>query len=530
MTQNIPSGFYAYSSQPPIIGETIRTAIESINSSSVASIRGWDKLKIGGKLVINEICKEIIDASIFCADLTTLNPNVMFELGYAIGINKRIWLTIDETFSASADDFRKLRILTTIGYTTYVNSHQLATSFYNDHPYSDLSDTLFTNVIEPQLISVRDPNLFYMKSRHNTEASRSITRRIDESSLPKIIDDPSESGVQTLAWYGEQIYSALGVVCHLTNPGREGAQLHNSKYALVAGMAFGMEKPLLMLSEGDFLAPIDYRELLRQYQTATEATTSINRWLQPLENDWHEQKASKVTYASTVRLANELKSLQLGEYIAENESEGLIDRYFVETKHYDEVIEGNVTIFVGRKGTGKSANLIKAAARLKEDKRNLVCVIKPESYELQSVVRLLATYRDADIKGYAIQSLWKFLIYTEIANQAAKQIEERNILNVPLTDLSELKLIELLDRSDGLLREDFSIRLERCVADLTKYVDEGKQNETVAKTRFAISEILHGNILSEVRKVLGEVLNKKQRVAILIDNLDKAWDGPLSNL
>ena len=33
----------------------------------------------------------------------------------------------------------------------------------------------------------------------------------------------------------------------------------------------GMEKNLLMLAEGDFLAPIDYRDLLHRYVTAAEA-------------------------------------------------------------------------------------------------------------------------------------------------------------------------------------------------------------------------------------------------------------------
>ena len=93
----------------------------------------------------------------------------------------------------------------------------------------------------------------------------------DATKIPKIIDDPKESSVQSLTWYGTQVYSAEGVVCHFTSLTREGAALHNARYALVAGIATGLKIPLLMLEEGDFFIPIDYRDLLHQYQTATQA-------------------------------------------------------------------------------------------------------------------------------------------------------------------------------------------------------------------------------------------------------------------
>lgn len=42
--------------------------------------------------------------------------------------------------------------------------------------------------------------------------------------------------------------------------------------------------------------------------------------------------------------------------------------------------------------------------------------------------------------------------------------------------------------------------------------------------RGAISEHLHDSVLRDLRNRLGELLTGRQRVAILIDNLDKAWD------
>jgi hypothetical protein len=101
---------------------------------------------------------------------------------------------------------------------------------------------------------------------------------------------------------------------------------------------------------------------------------------------------------SAVRLATELRGLRLGEYVAENEVDQL-DNYFVETSAYKLALEGRSSIFVGRKGTGKTANLIRVASTLRADKRKLVVVIEPVGYDLTGLTRLLRKYREEDTKG-----------------------------------------------------------------------------------------------------------------------------------
>ncbi len=457
----------------------------------------------------------------FCADLTGINANVLFELGYAIAKNKRIWLILDPTLSESRKQFEQLRVLTTIGYARCCNSNQLASNFYKDQVYLDLKATLFSQTIAPNLSPTRLQTLLYLKSRHDTEASIRITKRIQESQgahLSVITDDPQESATRSLTWYGIQVYSSAGVVCHLTSPTRDGARVHNARYALVAGMALGMGKLLLMLSEGDFLAPVDYRDLLRQYKKAIEAEKYLYEWLNPLVTDIRLRHAAQKAYTSTAALVTELRGLRFGDHVAENEAEGLVQDYFVETASYREALEGTHSVFVGRKGSGKTANLLKLDSVLRKDRRNLVCVIKPIAYELQGIIELLRKYKERDIKGYAIESLWKFLLYTEIANAALKDAQDHG---QGLLSDDEFKLLEILERDQSLLREDFSVRLERSVEAL---FSAESHSASIRDSRLAISEALHGGILKELRVVLGKVLTRRRRVAILVDNLDKAWD------
>jgi hypothetical protein len=514
-------GFFAYPSEPAWLGETIRAAICDINRDGRVLIKGWEECRVGGKVIIREICTAIDEADIFLADLSDLNANVMFELGYAIARNKRIWLVLDPTLSASKNEFEQLRILTTIGYAKYCNSGDIRAKFRKDEPYSDLKNTIFDRAIRPSLAPTVGRKLLYLKSLHDTEASVRISSRIDAlqgSDMTVIFDDPKESTVQSLTWYGTQVYSSSAVLCHFTGQLRSGARLQNARYALVSGMAFGMEKDLLMLAEGSFLAPLDYREMLLHYQTASEARRHLEGWLVAVERKFYDLKAALQIHATSVRLATELKGLQFGEFVAENEADQLVHEYFVETASYREALEGQSGIFVGRKGSGKTAEMLKLAAELAKDRRNLVCVIKPVGYELHGIMELLRKYKTMDTKGYVVESLWKYLLYTEIAEVAV-----RGFRRLPLGMLKEdeTNLLELLDRDSEKLGGDFSVRLERCVQALVKTQN---REPTIEGTRLAVSESLHQGEIGSLRVALGKALHRKQRVAVLVDNLDKAWD------
>ena len=372
MNDKTPVGFFAYPSTPPSIGETITAAIGRINSGHAVKLKPWADCKIGGKIIIQEICREIDNCDLFCADLTGLNPNVMFELGYAIAKNKRIWLIFDTTFSESKTKFDQLRILTTVGYRNYCTSEDIEAAFYSDQPFLDLDRTIFKDSIEPNLNPSETSTVLYLKARHDTDSSRFVSKRVENPQIRVIVNDPKESSVQSLTWYGAKIYSVEGVVCHFTSQNCEGANLHNARYALVAGISFGMGKKLLMLEQGASFIPIDYRDLLQQYQTAHQASTILEDWLKPIEDDWVAQETSKKNNVASRQLAVELKTFQVGEPLAENESDFLKD-YFVETGAYNQALQGQNVVFVGRKGSGKTANLFKLDSTLGEDPRNLVC-------------------------------------------------------------------------------------------------------------------------------------------------------------
>lgn len=507
-------GFWAYPSRPTSVGDAVSEAIDRISKAGEVQITPWTRLAVSGKLIIGEICAQIDRSDLVFADLTDLNNNVLFELGYAIGKNKRVWLTLDTSYTESTQKVSRFRPLSTTGYAPYVNSIDIERKFYQERPHESRAATILDQVILPNLPPDNENQtaILYLKSRHDNEASLKITRRIANSSIGVVPDDPRELPIQPLTWYGTNVCLAIACLCHLTNPAREEAYLYNARSSFVAGMAHAMGRPLLMLVEGDYLTPIDYRDLARHYTSASQAARFAEEWLSRLEAEQKTHESQRNEYVRSASLAHRLKALQIGEYVAENEASQLVDDYFVETAAYNEALAGQHTVFVGRKGCGKSAAFLKLAAELATDKRNLVVTIKPAAYDVQGVTRLLSQIQEQDVKSFTIESLWKFLILSEIGGALAIEIERRKLDGY--VEPGEFEFLDFMNRSELHLRESFADRLER-------KVDEYRFSECIKKS---ISEDLHRSILKELRTGILNVLGQRRRIAILVDNLDLAWD------
>src|ERR1019366_8754829 len=110
-------------------------------------------------------------------------------------------------------------------------------------------------------------------------------------------------------------------------------------------------------AEWEYVTPLDYSEMLFRYKTASEAERHLEQWIAPIEKLYEENVVKREQYTGAIRIKVELRDfyVQIGEYLAENESNNL-DSYYVETTAFREALAGTRRVFVGRKGTGKTAN------------------------------------------------------------------------------------------------------------------------------------------------------------------------------
>ena len=515
-TERRPTAFLAYASGVPALRETIENAVRSLNGSGVVEILSWAKLQIGGRILISTICDEIDQRDIFIADITQLNPNVLFELGYAIASNRRIWLMLDGGVDRTHPEVRGFELLSTVGYRTYNNQYEIETAFHNDHPYTTLDRTTYRDLLHP-IVGRPENKLLYLRSLISTDASIKLSRRIDQSRLPSTTDDPSEARIQRLGWYAENTRSAIAIVAHLLSQSHKGWQYHNAKISFVCGMAHGFNQPVLMLAHAPYESPLDYQDMLITHDTAAQCMAAANEWLESREKDYQDNQIRHRVQEQEKAEYGALQEIALGDPIAEHETDTL-GEYFIETAAYTDALVSKYSIFIGRKGTGKTASLLQLAEELSSDMRNHTCIVKPVDYEMEGLLRILATTSAIAERGYLLESFWKFLIYTELAKSYYEQLSEKPAFYEQTA--SEKDFIQLVEKHGNIILSEFSVRLENAVADL-----QFLQSKMSAQSqRLRISELLHGNILSQLRTHLGKVLSTKERVAVLIDNLDKAWD------
>ena len=230
-------------------------------------------MSVGGKGLVATILQNIDRADVFACDLTYPNRNVSFELGYAIGRFKRIWIALNTSIEGAEQGYRRLFYgLLGSGYVQYNNSVDLTTAFLESRPFRDLEQSLLGDTYRRPVVRQEDPVLLYVKPPTNTEAVNATTETLRNSSFgdSMITDDPFEVPSLTLDWYAGKLRIADGVLCHLLGNHQTGHSDHNVKCSLVAGLSRGFQKNMLMLAEKPFDSPIDYQALLNLHDTANE--------------------------------------------------------------------------------------------------------------------------------------------------------------------------------------------------------------------------------------------------------------------
>jgi hypothetical protein len=124
------------------------------------------------------------------------------------------------------------------------------------------------------------------------------------------------------------------------------------------------------------------------------------------------------------------------------------------------------------------------------------------------------------LQQYSIEALWRFLLQSELANRVVEDIEKRQS-GIPFTG-EEKALLPFVDQSAFGLRDGFAARFEKTVRAIAA---SGLSDATSdAQGRDLINEALNDQAIARLRALLGPVLKSRQRVAVLIDNLDKGWE------
>lgn len=323
------SGLVAYPSEPVQIGQTIRRGLEKFhNEQRLTNLIGWEEIDIPGRFIATEVLKFIERGNSFVADITKLNFNVVYEVGFAIGCRKRAILLRNEMLKTDDELTRRIGIFDTLGYATYTDGTTFQDKLMS---ITDLTPLQF-NVDSK---NNRTP-VYLILPRLKGDIETHLVSRVKKARLFFRSYDPEEHGRLSAVEAIENVSSSYGVIIPLLPSYFVDADIHNMRGAFLAGLTHGMGRLLLMLQFEDDPVPLDYRDIVSRYTTPNQIdgyvagfATEVFESLQSLQPDIVSTPGSF------------LSRLTLGASSAENEFQKL-GEYYLETDEFKRALRGEV--------------------------------------------------------------------------------------------------------------------------------------------------------------------------------------------
>jgi hypothetical protein len=501
---DLNSYFFAYQSIKKSTScdnvDGIRRAIEKIGTTAVT----WETMKTNGKLINKQILIEIEKATIFVCDFTYLNENVFFELGFAIGKRKPLLILLNTKVKDATQNYGKIDILKGIGYTPFENADDIIKALEKMDKSSILLDQLGNFRKEEK--GTKD--VFYIKTSSNSQAEIETIEYIKSGEFSQICDDSSEIAYEPLEWYLGALNKCNNLIVHLTSNDKTDAGIDNAKNSLYAGLGYALSKRVLFVAPYPFYAPMDYLDILLEYHSAAECVNSIKTWL-----------GSSIIKKKPVKLLSDedkelnLLKLGIGYSIAEDEKDSLLS-YFVETYAYDKAKSCRSAIFYGRKGTGKTALYIKLCDDFIQNETTYLVALKPESTELIESIHAIDLYDNIASKKTLFHAIWKYVLYSKLINDLCNKVISKK--RKEYSEL-ELKIMDFYEKNEELLQLNF-------MGTLSKIANQRKEEQASVEN---IIEEYNMKILVPMKSIITEYFHTQKycKIAILADNLDKAWDA-----
>jgi hypothetical protein len=497
--------FFAYPSNPSVIGQPIETAI-----TKSIDVKSWKALDVYGHFIAEEVVAGINSCNTFVADISVLNFNVTYEIGFAIGKQKRILLTKNSSIKEIGAYIRNVGIFDTIGYSSYENSTQLSDLIHNSISNNPLKISFPINTKAP---------VYLIDTKHKTDWATRIVSRVKKAGYIYRSFDPNES--PRLSAYDAifQVASSYGVVVPLLSTAYENSTIHNMRASFIAGLSDGMEKTTCIIQSGDDPVPLDYRDFVNVTYHPSEVDDCIAAFASQVAKAFQKGDTYKKPQAISF-----LQSLDLGASSAENEMKTL-DNYYLHTDQFLKSLRGEVHLCVGRKGSGKSAIFlqIRDRERSRNRSRNIVLDLKPEGYKLVKFKELVLSFLEEGTLQHTIMAFWEYVLLLEICHKLILKDKKRHLIDHKLFEQYK-RLSELYDVTDYDTEGDFSERITGLIGKIqSEYQEKFSDKDNIRLSSAQVTELLYRHDVKSLKDEVLSYMKHKDILWLLFDNIDKGW-------
>lgn len=507
------SAFYAYPALPPEVGQTIESAVQALSGRHDLIVTTWKALNIVGHFIADEVMERIEESDILIADISNLNFNVTYEIGYAIAQNKPILITKNKSIKEVTPTIREVGIFDTIGYLEYENSTELAGHICN---FQDLRPLRINNKL-----NIKSP-VFLLEGLHKTDWFSRIISRIKKARFLFRNFDPNEQPRLSSGDAIEHISQSYGVVIPLLSTKEVGSEIHNIRAAFLGGLSHGLRKVTCILQNGDDPVPLDYRDFVSSTHHPNDINEHLAEFAARVAEAFQREVETNVPLDDTF-----IQSLDLGSTSAENEMRTL-ENYYLKTDQFLKSLRGEANIVVGRKGSGKSAIFLQVRDRERNKQGNIVLDLKPDGYKLIKFKEAILKFLEEGTFQHTIMAFWEYVLLLEICYKILEKDREQHLRDHTLynayRELAETYHVEGYDR-EGDFSERMSSLMDKISAEYrSKFGEETNIRLSTAK----LTEILYKHDVRKLETKVIEYMRRKEVCWLLFDNLDKGW--PTSGL
>ena len=520
-----PVAFLAYSSRDAAQAALLEAAVVAANKDSSVGVTtvSWRTGHHRSSRIIDNILDQISQSDYFLADLTGINENVMFELGYAFGKRRRIiGLIQGHSVSRRKEDLRDLGMISGWNIAPVQNQGEFLNALREFGP-SGKQRLPEIDLYGVQTNSPPSTALLLNGLTSHDVASACMAALLN--AFPNAyVDDWREDRAQPLTWYLKATVQSKLVVGLFIDPSWDEARAVNGRFAFVCGMAVALGRTVRIVALPGYFPAFDYRDIVRDAPAVSAATRIIEEACQ------EAQSKSRATERELVAVPEELVSVdrpqcdgksvilldmvigEIGNTMAEHEESELAE-YFVPTAQYYEALKGSHSVFVGSKGSGKTANFYRLSAKARDDRRNVVCDVKPEDYKmgrfLQALSHVTTTY---GAQPHVAQTAWKVLLLCSLVTTIKSRVD-RFASTGSISEVDK-RLISFFERHIGLITAPFEQKLDW----LAGWLEESNFEPV------HFTERAHNAFVSEALNTLHPHVARLTQVLFLVDNLDRAWD------
>ena len=313
------TAFIAYPYSAAEVRETIGVTVARAKLLRPSLIlKPWEAADVVGRCLIDPLLQTIDDADFIVADISKLNFNVAYEIGFSIGRQKRVVLIRNRAIRADERLAMETGIFDTIGQHAYSNSEDLAKYLIA------LEDA--TPLPLKQVIPNRNAPVYIVTPRDKTEAEIRLFSRVKkEARLLYRLFDPEEHSRMSVRTAIDNVSASLGVILPLISSNRTDSEAHNLRCAFVAGLSHGLDRETLILQAGADPIPLDLRDAVSIYSSPATIDPYIATFAPRIT-----ERLQRADQREFVELQSPITSLFLGASAAENEWSDL-GNYYIQT-------------------------------------------------------------------------------------------------------------------------------------------------------------------------------------------------------